>query len=86
MPTAMAMTFKALADMGLAIDRITPLMTSNVSKLLKFHSKGHLACGFDADLLVVDAQFNINSVMANGVWHILRGEQLKRGLFENEST
>jgi beta-aspartyl-dipeptidase (metallo-type) len=61
---------------------VLPLMTSNVANLLKFHYKGRIQTGFDADLLVLDEQHGINSVMANGVWHIKNNQQLKRGLFE----
>ncbi len=64
------------------MDRILPLMRSNVADLLKFHGKGRIDTGFDADLLVLDASHGIQSVMANGAWHIKNGEQLIHGLFE----
>ncbi len=80
--SALAITFKAMLDMDLPITSILPLMTSNVADLLKFHRKGRIDTGFDADLLVLDDTHGIQSVMANGVWHVKQGEQLVKGLFE----
>jgi len=80
--SAMAITLKAMLDMDLPMDRILPLMTSNVADLLKFHGKGRIDTGFDADLLVLNDSHGIQGVMANGAWHIKNGEQLIHGLFE----
>ncbi|MCP4186577.1 MAG: beta-aspartyl-peptidase [Gammaproteobacteria bacterium] len=80
--SAMAITFKAMLDEGLSMEKILPLMTSNVAALLRLHSKAILEAGHDADLLVVNRDNNIESVMANGVWHIKQSEALVRGLFE----
>jgi beta-aspartyl-dipeptidase (metallo-type) len=80
--SAMAETFKAMLDLNLPIEKVLPLMTSNVASLLKFHQKGNIASGFDADLLVLNDRHQIESVMANGVWHIKNQQQLVHGLFE----
>ncbi|NKB76550.1 MAG: beta-aspartyl-peptidase [Gammaproteobacteria bacterium] len=81
--SAMAVTFKAMLGMGIPMEKALPLMTSNVAKLLKFHAKGRLAVGFDADLLVLDDVHGMSSVMANGIWHVRQGQTLIRGLFED---
>jgi len=80
--SAMAITFKAMLDMDLPMASILPLMTSNVADLLKFHRKGRIDTGFDADLLVINETHGIQGVMANGVWHVKQGKQLVKGLFE----
>lgn len=80
--SAMSDTLKILLDAGWAAEKILPLMTTNVSRLLRLHGKGKIETGCDADLLIIDADNRINSVMANGVWHIRHGELLKKGLFE----
>jgi len=80
--TAMATTFKAMLDLDLPMEKILPLMTSNVATLLKLHQKGRIEIGLDADLLVLDTEHGIESVMANGVWHIKQGKTLVQGLFE----
>ena len=71
-----------MLEIGLPIERILPLMTSNVADLLKFHQKGRIITGLDADLLVLNDHHEIRSVMANGAWHIKQGEQLIHGQFE----
>ena len=81
--SAMAVTLKALLDGGRAMDKILPLMTSNVSRLLRLHGKGEIEVGRDADLLVVNRNNQIDNVMANGVWHIKQGQQIVKGLFES---
>jgi len=80
--SALPITFKAMLDMDLPMASILPLMTSNVADLLKFHRKGRIDTGFDADLLVLDDTHGIQSVMVNGVWHVKQGDQLVKGLFE----
>ena len=80
--SAMAIAFKSMLGRGIPLESALPLMTSNVADLLKLHSKGRIARNMDADLLVLDEQHNIDSVMANGVWHIKHGQQLRQGLFE----
>jgi len=80
--SAMAITLRAMLEMELPIEKVLPLMTSNVAGLLKFHHKGRIKTGLDADLLVLNENHGIDSVMANGAWHIRQGEQLIRGLFE----
>jgi len=80
--SAMAVTLKAMLELDLPIEKILPLMTSNVASLLKFHHKGRIETGLDADLLVLNDNHEIDSVMANGAWHIRQGQQLIHGLFE----
>ena len=80
--SAMAVTFKAMLDMELPIEKILPLMTSNVAELLKLHRKGRIETGFDADLLVINDSHDIHGVMVNGVWHVKQGRQLIHGQFE----
>ncbi len=81
--SAMAITFKSMLDAGMKLEQTLPLMTSNVANLLRFHYKGQIEVGRDADLLLVNDTHEIDSVMARGVWHMRQGQPLIRGLFEN---
>jgi beta-aspartyl-dipeptidase (metallo-type) len=81
-PSAMSETLKSLLDNGYAMEKILPLMTTNVSGLLRLHSKGRIEVDCDADVLIINDNNQIDSVMANGVWHIKNGQQLRKGLFE----
>jgi beta-aspartyl-dipeptidase (metallo-type) len=79
---AMADCVKSLLDRGLSEQTVLPLMTSNVSTLLKLTNKGRIMTGFDADLVVLDQSNRIDSVMARGVWQVKNNKQLVSGLFE----
>ena len=79
---AMADCFKNLLDRDLPVETVLPFLTSNVANLLKLPQKGRVRYGGDADLLVVDEHNRIDSVMANGTWHVRDGRQLVSGLFE----
>ncbi|MFT5113862.1 MAG: beta-aspartyl-dipeptidase (metallo-type) [Parasphingorhabdus sp.] len=73
-----------LVNSGIKLERVLPLLTSNVSTLLRLKHKGKIAPGFDADLIVLGDQLQINSVMLGGNWHVERGVQTIRGFFEKE--
>jgi beta-aspartyl-dipeptidase (metallo-type) len=80
--SAMADSLKNLLDSGLPAETVLPLLGSNVARLLKLHRKGHIAEGCDADLLVLDQDNAVMSVMARGAWHLKNKKQLLNGLFE----
>lgn len=72
-----------LLDSGTSLESILPFFTSNVAQLMKFHRKGRLATGCDADLIVLDDSNRIQHVMALGQWHVFDKNIVKKGLFEN---
>jgi beta-aspartyl-dipeptidase (metallo-type) len=80
--SAMADSLKNLLDNGLPVETVLPLFGSNVARLLKLHQKGHIAAGRDADLVVLDQDNAVMSVMARGAWHVKNKKQLLNGLFE----
>jgi beta-aspartyl-dipeptidase (metallo-type) len=65
------------------MEYILPSMTTNVAALLKLHNKGRLEHGNDADLLVLDSQFNVQHVMARGRWHVRDQRAVIRGTYES---
>ena len=78
----------ALADLlhrGQALERVLPAFTSNVAQLLRLSSKGRIAVGKDADLVVLDEDGTVGDVMARGRWHVLAGKPVVRGPFESSS-
>jgi beta-aspartyl-dipeptidase (metallo-type) len=83
--SSMAMTevFYQLLDEGYALERFLPFFTSNVAALMNFTHKGHIAVGYDADLIILDPHHRIQHVMALGQWHILAKQIIKKGSFEN---
>lgn len=76
-------TLAELFRRGHPLERILPAMTSNVARLLKLNAKGHIAAGFDADLLVLDENQAVRYVMARGHWMIRDGLPSEAGTFES---
>ena len=81
--SAMADCIKNLLDRGLPEQTVLPFMTSNVANLLRLSRKGRIETGCDADLVVLDRDNRIDSVMARGVWQVKNKEQVVTGLFES---
>lgn len=57
---------ESVTQEGIALEVALQVATSNPADILKLTGKGHIAEGFDADILVMDADFNIVYLMANG--------------------
>jgi beta-aspartyl-dipeptidase (metallo-type) len=81
-PAAMADALKELLACGQPLERVLPAFTTNPARLLLLHRKGHLTPGADADLVVLDAEGGVESVMARGAWHVQNGSSVRRGTFE----
>ena len=80
--SALMDTLRELLRARRPLDAVLPAFTSNVADLLRLPSKGRIAAGLDADLVVLDADAQVHSVMAGGRWHVRDGEQIVRGTFE----
>jgi beta-aspartyl-dipeptidase (metallo-type) len=81
-PAAMAGALKELLGCGQPLERVLPAFTTNPARLLMLPRKGRLAAGSDADLVVLDDQGGVESVMARGAWHLLEGVSVRYGTFE----
>lgn len=81
-PKDLLKTAARLVNQGRTWTEVLPAFTSNPARLLRLKGKGRLAVGSDADLVVLDKQGNPSSVMAQGQWHLLDNEVLRRGPFE----
>ncbi|MDX1655078.1 MAG: beta-aspartyl-peptidase, partial [Candidatus Competibacteraceae bacterium] len=74
---------RLLAD-GQPLERILPAFTTNPARLLRLGSKGRIAAGMDADLVVLDHQHRVRDVMARGRWHLRQGHSRILGRFEQD--
>ena len=81
---AMGGALRALLGEGEPLERVLPAFTSNVARLLRLSSKGIIAPGADADLVVLGADGSVEDVMARGRWHVTDGVPLVLGPFERE--
>jgi len=58
---------ESVTEEGIPLEIALQVATSNPADILKLSGKGHIEAGFDADILIMDASFNIIHLMANGV-------------------
>jgi beta-aspartyl-dipeptidase (metallo-type) len=63
---------------------VLPAFTSNVAALLRFHDRGRIAAGLQADLVVLGEDHRIDEVMVAGIWHVQSGKQQVFGQFERQ--
>lgn len=67
---------------GLPLEDAVKVVTSNVADILKLKNKGRIQKGRDADLVMVDGDFRIIHMLANGVPMVRDGQALKKGSYE----
>ncbi|MFK8054293.1 MAG: beta-aspartyl-peptidase [Woeseiaceae bacterium] len=77
----MADTLAKCADV-LGLEAALPAFTSNPASLMRFHRKGRIAVGGDADLVLLNNHHGVESVMARGEWMVKQGHVERCGTFE----
>jgi beta-aspartyl-dipeptidase (metallo-type) len=78
--------YTELADLvneeGMPLEQAVRVLTSNIADILKLRQKGRIQIGKDADLVIVDANFTIQHVVAMGKLMVKDGSSLKKGNYE----
>ncbi len=59
------------------------VVTSNVADILKLKNKGRIAENLDADLVILDDNYQISEVIAKGRLMVSNYKMLKKGTYEN---
>lgn len=80
--TLLSDCIKELLDEGFALEEVVAPFTTNVAQLLRLHNKGQIKVGNDADLVILDQDNTIESVMALGHWHQKNHKTIMFGCFE----
>lgn len=75
-------TIKDLVISGFKVDEVLPLFTSNLAESLKLNHKGYIVEGMDADLIIMDKDFQLEYVIAKGKWLMKNKKILKYGTYE----
>ena len=77
------MEFRRLIKNGIPIEQVLQTITSNPAKRAGiYEEKGSIESGKDADIVVLDQDLRIRSVIARGKMMINKGEMLVKGTFE----
>lgn len=66
----------------LPLDKALKIVTSNVANILKLKGKGRIITGFDADLVLIDSDYRISHLIANGNIFILNHNMIQKGTYE----
>lgn len=75
-----------IRDFGVDLETVIQLITSNVAKALEIYpAKGALLPGSDADIVLLDKNLNIDTVMAKGKLMMKHKNLLAKGTFEEIS-
>ncbi|MCD4818010.1 MAG: beta-aspartyl-peptidase [Candidatus Cloacimonetes bacterium] len=77
-------TMEAVKDENLPLEKALLPVTLNPATALKLASKGRLEDGKDADIVLIDQNYDIHYVIANGEIMMENGEIIKKGIFEKE--
>lgn len=83
-PSMLMHTIQDLLKAGAELPTVLPAFTSNVAALLRFHDRGRVVAGLQADLVVLGDDHRIDEVMAAGIWHVRGGRQQVFGQFETQ--
>jgi beta-aspartyl-dipeptidase (metallo-type) len=72
----------AVREENLPLEKALKVATSNIASILKLHKKGRISIGNDADMVLVDNDFDIVHYMAMGKLMMKDKVMLKRGSYE----
>ncbi|MFO7829593.1 MAG: beta-aspartyl-peptidase [Bacteroidales bacterium] len=67
----------------LSLEKAVKVVTSNVADILRLNNKGRIEKSKDADLVILDHEFKIHSLIANGKIVVSNYQMLKKGTYEN---
>ena len=72
----------AVLDENIPLEEALKVITTNPAEAYVLKTKGKIGEGMDADLVILDSDLNINTVIAKGKIVVKNGEILVKGTFE----
>jgi beta-aspartyl-dipeptidase (metallo-type) len=79
---ALLATLREALARGMALEAALPAFTSNPARVLRLARKGAIAAGNDADIVILDEQQRVQTVLVRGKIHFEDGTAVQRGTFE----
>ncbi|RKD76269.1 beta-aspartyl-dipeptidase (metallo-type) [Sinobaca qinghaiensis] len=71
----------AIVEEGVAPEQALKTVTQNPASVLKLHQKGRIAAGMDGDVLLLDGDWNVDSLWAKGKCMMENKEMLTKDTF-----
>jgi len=71
----------AIQEEGMLVEHAIKVVTSNVADALKLKNKGRIREGLDADVVLLDPDFEIYHMVANGELMVENGIKIKLSLY-----
>jgi beta-aspartyl-dipeptidase (metallo-type) len=72
-------TIDAVYQEKIPLERALLPVTSNPARILKLSKKGRIAIGMDADLVLLDSEYRVYHLIANGKFLVKNGKQAVDG-------
>ena len=74
---------RMVKEVGMGLDEALPYLTTNPAKALNIYpQKGRIQEGADADILLLDKDLNLHTVIAGGKVMMEEGKLLRKGTYE----
>ena len=74
---------QAVLEEGIALETALQVITTNPARILKLKTKGRLAPGMDADIILLDpANLEVRTVIAKGRLLMKAGKLMAKGMFQ----
>jgi len=74
-------TIDAVKEEGMPLEQALKPVTTNPADVLKLKNKGRLQVGKDADIVLLDEDYKISFLIANGEFFVKNSKVVKTGLF-----
>lgn len=75
-------TIRAAVQLGMPLDAALRTVTRTPAALFRLRTKGRVTVDYDADIVILDANLNVNGVIASGRWMVRDGQPVVKGAFE----
>lgn len=77
-------TIDAVREEKMPLEQALLPVTTNPARILRLSGKGRIAIGMDADLVLLDSEYRVYHLMANGKFLVKNAKQMVSGSFDKK--
>ena len=85
-PDLLTWTLASLLENGRSMEEVLPVFTTNVAKTMRLKNKGRIAASYDADIVCLDPNNQVQHVLCLGQWMVRDGQTVRTGTFERKEN